>query len=146
MLGPWLGFVVRCLDGAEVVHFASDFFRLDDATVLVFYTVAAHSDLGARCEKLGEVFGLLRTDANDGAIGQQCAAKFAFRTEQREPDGSLKLHLLMLDLRMFAVVIRTLIDDLPAALFGHRDGGKYIGATRPHPSYPEFVACLRVTG
>ena len=121
--GPWLGLVLRSLDGAKVVDFAADFFRLDDATVLGFNTVTAHSDPGAWHENLDEVFGLLRTDAYDGAIGQQRATKFAFRTEQHEPDGSLKLHLLMLDLRMLAVVIRTLIDDLLAALSGHRDGG-----------------------
>src|SRR5207248_982908 len=107
---------------------------------------AAHSDLGAGHEKLGEVFGLLRTDAYDGAIGLQRAAKFAFRTEQREPDGSLKLHPLMLDLRMFAVVNRTLIDDLQAGLCSHRDGGKNISAPWPHASHPEFVACLRAAG
>ena len=94
VLGPRLGLVLRCLDGAKAVHFAADFFSLGRRDRVGFlYRRRSRRSFSARCEKLGEVFGLLRTDAYDGAIGQQRAAKFAFRTEQREPDGSLKLHL-----------------------------------------------------
>ena len=76
-----LGLRLCPLDRTKIVAAGSDLLRMHDAAVFGFDAVASHGDPFIRRKERGDLFSLLRPDADHGVVGKQRAAKLALRAK-----------------------------------------------------------------